>query len=414
MSYYALLDCNNFFVSCERLFRPDLVKRPVAVLSSNDGCVVARSQEVKDMGIPMGIPYFQVREVCEKEGVTLFSSNFTLYRDISARVMRTLKDEVGACEVYSVDEAFFELCDDVSENDITKIRERVLRDVGVPVSIGVGRTKTIAKEASHVAKENNGVCILTDEKWKEYAPQVACGRIWGVGRRTAEKFRAHDVHTAADVTALDRSFLESEFGVMGVRLWFELSGIPSSSRHAGEDERGSITSTRSFAKKTYSLAPLESAVSYHVSYVAAKLRTEGLVTSRIIVMARAGRHSDFALRTGSIEVELSRPTADTATLLREALTALRNIYDPEVPYKKAGCIASGLMPAEHVSGTLFSDEKDGDVLLDAKIDALNERFGRGILVRAVETLHNGWRSSTKLSSPPYTTNWNTLATVKAK
>jgi DNA polymerase V len=183
----GLLDCNNFFVSCERLFRPDLLKRPVAVLSSNDGCIVARSAEVKDLGVPMGVPYFQVKDVLTKAGAVLFSSNFTLYRDVSARVMDTLEDEVGLIDVYSIDEAFFEVEDDATEADVLAIRARVMKEVGVPVSIGIASTKTLAKQASVLAKKGNGVCILTDALWQEKMEEVPCGSVWGLGRQTVIK-----------------------------------------------------------------------------------------------------------------------------------------------------------------------------------------------------------------------------------
>jgi DNA polymerase V len=252
----GLLDCNNFFVSCERLFRPDLLKKPVAVLSSNDGCIVARSQEVKDLGVPMGIPYFQVKDVLTKANATLFSSNFTLYRDISARVMETLEKEVGFCDVYSIDEAFFEVSDDATEADVLSIRSRVMQDVGLPVSIGVASTKTLAKQASVMAKKGNGVCILTESLWKEKMETAQCSSVWGLGRQTTAKLRELGVKTVAEFLALDRSVVRKHFGVGGDRIYMELTGVVVHKLGSQSlDVQQSIMSTRSFEKnKNYTEA----------------------------------------------------------------------------------------------------------------------------------------------------------------
>lgn len=412
MGYIGLLDCNNFFVSCERLFRPDILGKPVAVLSSNDGCIVARSQEVKDLGIPMGIPYFKIKDIAEKEGIVLFSSNFAFYRDISARVMETLKEVVGECEVYSIDEAFFTLSEENTNGDIEGIREIIQQRVGIPVSIGVGRSKTIAKQANQIAKRGSGVCVFSDTAWRKAAKNISCGSLWGVGRQTSTKLRSLGIESAADVTGLDRSFLKAHLGVAGERLQFELLGAQAGDRAGDDISFGkSIMSTRSFGEVVHDLKELERAVGYHVTYVAKKLRERQTITSRLVVVARASRYSDYSLRKGSIEVVLSEPTNDTEILLKEALAALRSFYNPEIPYKKAGVIVTAIAPSECATRSLFGEDKKAE--LSSAVDRINARFGDQTVLPAIVLGGGKWRANARLRSPEYTTKWRQLMSVKA-
>jgi DNA polymerase V len=411
----GLMDCNNFFVSCERLFRPDLQKKPVAVLSSNDGCIVARSQEIKDLGIPMGIPYFKVKDICEKEGAVLFSSNFTLYRDISARVMQTLASEVGPCEVYSIDEAFFEIEDDITEAEVLQIRARIMKNVGLPVSIGIASTKTLAKQASSIAKKGSGACILTPELWDEKQKDTLCGAIWGLGRQTSTKLSGMGVKTVAEFLALDRAVIRRHFGVGGERIYSELQGIAAYAvGESADDVQQSIMSSRSFEKTTKDLASLESAVAYHVSFAAEKLREKKLVATTMSVSILASRHGDFLLRNGYATITLAEPTAHTHELLKEALSQVRKLFDSEVPYKKAGVVLGGLMPESYTTGDLFSQESSAELgVVDSVTDMLNERFGHGTIHSGM-ILKNATRSSAKLRSKEYTTRWKDIPSVKAK
>jgi DNA polymerase V len=407
----GLMDCNNFFVSCERLFRPDLLKRPVAVLSSNDGCIVARSQEIKKLGIPMGVPYFKVRDVCTEAGAVLFSSNFTLYRDISSRVMQTLADEVGPCEVYSIDEAFFSLPDTVTEAKLAAIRERIYRDVGLPVSIGAASTKTLAKQGSEIAKKGSGVCVLTPALFAEAVAPAPCASVWGLGRQTSEKLRRMGVETVAQFLALDRAVVRAHFGVGGERIYSELSGTPAYAvGHTTEDIRKSLMSSRSFEKTTHDRADLESAVAYHVNELAGKLREKHLLASRMYVSLLTSRHSDYFLRGGSEEIVLEEPTAETSVLIGEALRAVRAAHDPEVPYKKAGVVLSGLMPEAYASASLF--ERKESRAVDAVADLINARFGHNA-IHSAAVRSAGPKTSAKLRSPQYTTRWGDIPTVRA-
>jgi DNA polymerase V len=412
----ALMDCNNFFVSCERLFRPDLLKRPVAVLSSNDGCIVSRSQEVKDLGIPMGIPYFKVKEICEKEGVILFSSNFTLYRDISTRVMETLSELVGTCEVYSIDEAFFTVSDSITKAELISLRDEIAQRVGVPVSIGAGKTKTLAKQASALGKKGEGAHIMTHENWEVLARETPCSSVWGLGRATSAALKKVGVETVAEFLALDRAFVRSRFGVGGERIYQELQGVQAYEVEGNTDVfRQSLTSSRSFAKTTSRLSDLESAVGYHVSELGVKLRERGLLASRMVVSIAPSRHGDFLMHRGVAEVLLQHPSNETAVLLREALAAMRQVFDPQVPYKKAGVVIGGLLPLAYQTEDLFSptESKNDTRGLDSVVDALNARFGHRVVQSAI-VKRNGTLSASNLRSKEYTTLWKDIPTVQAK
>ena len=406
------MDCNNFFASCERLFRPDLWDKPVAVLSSNDGCIVARSQEVKDLGIPMGVPYFQVKDVCKKEGITLFSSNFTLYRDISARVMHALKEEVDGVEVYSIDEAFFRLSADVREEDVAAIRERIIAKVGIPVSIGIAPTKTLAKYESTLAKKGSGVHKWNQAAWPEESIQVRCSTIWGVGRQTYEKLRANNIEMVSELLAADTALVRNLLGINGVRLRSELSGIPAHDARAHEAQQ-SIMSSRSFKKETTERSVVESATAYHVSSVAQELRSLGMSASRLYVSIRPNRFKEWRDMRDSREVILEQPTADTQVLLKAAMRAVAEMYRADVPYKKAGVSVSGLIPSALVTSSLFEVPDTTRGLLDKTIDALNAKFGHNSVRPAVIMQTEKWAASAELRSPHYTTKWSDIATARA-
>ncbi len=412
----GLMDCNNFFVSCERLFRPDLLGKPVAVLSSNDGCFVARSQEVKDLGIPMGIPYFQVKDMCVKHDITLFSSNFTLYRDISARVMQALKSEFSTCEVYSVDEAFFSIDPGVTEEELVQVRKRIMQKTGIPVSIGVASTKTLAKVANGIAKKGSGVYMLDDVRWEEIQGQVSCGSVWGIGRQTTAFLSKNGIYTVADLKRQDMSFIRKTLGVVGERLYLELSGVPVYRiSDAVDGAQQSYASTRSFGKTVKDKMTLMSALGYHVAQVALKLRSDQMTTSQISIIIRGSRFGSYAGYEYSRTELLSTPTDDTALLTKEALRLLEDLYDPEIPYKKAGFIASRITPNDITQASLFDKEmlvqkKKG---IDVVTDALNTKFGRGTVSLGIVFGTEKWQEKSQLKSPEYTTRWGDLVSVKA-
>jgi len=413
MGMIGLMDCNNFFVSCERLFRPDLQGRPVAVLSSNDGCIVARSQEVKDLGIAMGVPYFQVKDICKKENVTLFSGNLTLYRDISTRVMDVLHQEVGKCEIYSIDEAFFTVSAGEALEYAQSIRNIVMKKVGIPVSVGFASTKTLAKQASSLGKKEGGYYVLGDTQWKEHASLVRCGEIWGLGRQTSTKLSQMGIKTVADFMSLSHAEIRQNFGVGTERVYSELHGKKVFSvGGSSESVRQSIMSTRSFAQTTTSCADLESAVAQHVTSVAEKLRQRNLLASRMNVQIQTNRFGDFFMQGDSAEVVFPEPTAQTAVLLKFALGKVRSMFLEGVPYKKSGVSMSGLVPESYVTQDMFTVhiEKTASKL-DEVTDAINEKFGRGAL-RSAAILDRGAKTNVQLRSPHYTTDWKDIPKVR--
>lgn len=428
----GLVDCNNFFVSCERLFRPDLRTKPVAVLSSNDGCIVARSQQVKDLGIPMGIPYFEVADICRKNKITLFSSNFALYRDVSERIMNAIKYEFDTCEVYSIDEAFFEIHEDITNEKITEIRTRIIQKTGIPVSIGVASTKTLAKVANSIAKKqiNNvrrrtsnireggeGVCIMDEQMWKEVMREIPCGSVWGIGRQISAFLRTHNIYSVFDLLSQDKAFIQQSLGVVGERLVLELSGISVYTLgESKEEEQQSYTSSRSFSQPITDKRTLMSALGHHVSHIAEKLRLDGNVASKINIIIQGSRFGTFAHRNGTAQIDLMIPTDDTFVFMNEVSKLLESIYDSEIPYKKAGVVMSGIRPKSSISDPLFgvSNSIKKTSKINSVTDTLNKKFGIGTVRSAVTFDMHTWKERKKLKSPEYTTQWTEIAIVKAK
>ncbi len=415
MSYIGLLDCNNFFVSCERLFRPDLQTRPTVVLSGNDGCVVARSKEVKEMGIPMGVPYFQVKKELSAVNAAIFSSNFPLYRDISARVMAVLREEMAVVEQYSVDEAFFGL--EIDEDRVLEVlihlRHTVQSKVGIPVSIGAAKTKTIAKYASEVGKKDSGIAFVHSLSWQQAAKTLDISSIWGIGRKTSEKLRSHGVVTVADFLQQDQARIDKLFGIGGLRLFSELSEVVAHRLGSRSGEQKSIMSTRSFKKETTELGVVEDSLAYHIAHAAEELRSLGLKAQYISVMARTSRHGDWFMRGGSNEALLPTPTADTRVLLKEGLRLLRDLYETDVPYKKAGVVLGMFSGAAVEQLDLFgSAEAQRDSTMMSTIDTLNRRFGKETITIGRNIYDTAWKASRDYVSPSYTTKWSDIAEIK--
>lgn len=411
-SLIGLLDCNNFFVSCERLFRPDLVGKPVIVLSSNDGCVVARSKEVKDIGVPMGVPYFHIKDIVKKEGITTFSSHFALYRDISRRVFSVMKNDLGTLEQYSVDEAFFNLTGNPEEQAL-RLKQAVETQVGIPVSVGIAQTKTLAKFANTIAKKTTGVKVLFGPEWGSLAATANLSEIWGVGGNLELKYKRSGIVTAGDLLATDPAVVAQLFGVQGVRLQQELQGNQVFRLHAKREPQKSIMSSRSFKHTTTQLAVLEDAVAYHVRHAVADLRAMKHEALEIRIAVLPSRHGDFMLQGGSKTSVLTAASADTITLLREAEKLLAELFVAGVPYKKVGVTLSVLQPQAQAQAGLFAayQETNRDSLM-AALDSINAKAGRELLQVGSRLLVNKWQSKQDDKSPAYTTRWSQIATVK--
>lgn len=414
--WVALLDCNNFFVSCERLFRPDLKGKPVLVLSSNDGCVVARSQEIKDIGVPMGVPIFQIKDIIKDNDVITFSSHFALYRDVSRRVFEVLRREVEAIEQYSIDEAFFAISGtaDVAELRATELKDIIEREVGVPVSIGVARSKTIAKYASTVAKKTKGVKVLEPHEWVEVQKKVELREIWGVGAKTSSAFRERGLQVVSDFLQLEERTVKSLFGVVGERLQNELNGVPVSGLTRSLTPQKSILHTRSFRKTTEDIEVLKDAVAYHLREATEDLRSMGFLAKSLTVYLGTSRHGDFMLQGGSKNLALHAPTSDTFVLIKEAMLAVDELYKANVPYKKAGVLLTDFSPSTGAQLSFLEEEKEQKTkLLVPLLDLVNKKIGRGSVVLGTRLKNDKWQSSQAKKSPAYTTNWKDIATVKA-
>ena len=417
-TWVGLLDCNNFFVSCERLFRPDLVGKPVAVLSSNDGCVVARSQEVKDMNVPMGVPYFQIKDILKKGSVTTFSSHISLYRDISRRVFEVMKREMGQVEQYSIDEAFF-ICKGSFaevENMIEQLKNVIEMEVGIPVSIGLAHSKTQAKYAASMAKKSAGVKVLNMEEWSTIITDIPLAKIWGVGGQMELKYKANGLVTVADYLASDKQRLGAIFGVVGQRLYAVLSGYASPSLGSSSSAQKSLMSSRSFKNPTENIDVLADAIAYHVRHVAADLRRLKLKASLIRVSINTSRHGDFILRGGTLDVAFNDSTNDTFKLMAAAQKLLKQLYENDVPYKKVGVVVSDLVDSNGQQGSLFVEEevtRKQDRLMEI-IDNLNTGKNKNLVKLGTRLRAKEWQGRQDSCSPSYTTRWSDVARVSAK
>ena len=384
----ALVDCNNFFVSCERVFRPDLDGKPVVVLSNNDGCVVSRSNESKAMGIPMGVPFFKVKHLVENGQLTVFSSNYALYGDLSNRVMSVLADAVPKIEIYSIDEAYLHLdgiCTDKIPELCRNLRAKVGKWVGIPVSIGVAPTKTLAKIASHFAKKYKGyagVCMMdSDEKRIKALQLTPIDDVWGVGRRLAPKMQSWGIRTAFDFTERPKEWVSDKLGVNGLRTWEELRGRPCFDEEKDE-RRKSICTSRSFAEMITDRAELESRVADFAAVCARKLREEGSAAQDVTVFMYTNRfREDLQQYFPSITIRLDVAGNSAQDIVGTALKAMRLIYKPEYQYKKAGVVVSNLVPSDSVQGAIFDFDEEERSKNDRISEVIDRLGGKSQLLR---------------------------------
>ncbi|QZE15029.1 Y-family DNA polymerase [Halosquirtibacter laminarini] len=417
MGYIGLIDCNNFYVSCERLFDPSLNGEPVAVLSNNDGCIVARSNEVKQLGIPMGAPVFKYREIIEKNNVRLFASNYALYGDISDRIMRVISSEVPALEVYSVDEAFVDLGGmevDKLQSLAVALKEKIFRWVGVPVSIGIGRTKTLAKVASHIAKkfpQREGVHILEDELLEHKALKwIALGEIWGIGRQLRRRFSYYGAEVAWDFVMLSDSLIRKEGAIDALRIKKELLGESCFEIDSQPSKKKSISSTRTFTKMVTDKQELMSRISNFSVRCAEKLRKEHLCAYEVRLFVATNRNrQDLPQYFQSAYYRFLSPTHDSMYLASTVSNLVEQIYRDGFHYKRAGVIVSDLVDRDSIQLDLFSGTRKikTDDLLKAW-DRLSSTMGRNIV-----RLGSQYQSalSSKLRSPKYTTRWDDLLPI---
>lgn len=417
---YGLCDCNNFFVSCERVFRPDLEGRPVVVLSNNDGCVIARSNEAKALGIRMGHPYFQIREMIGRCGVEVFSGNMALYGDMSRRVIATLRTLVPAAEVYSVDEAFLDLrgMDPAMLTGLGhRIGQTVRRHTGIPVSIGMAPTKTLAKIASRLCKRYprlEGVCLMhRPEDVEKVLRNLPIEDVWGIGRRYKRMLQSAGVATAYDFTLRSEGWIRSRMGVMGVRTRCELLGQACIDFENAPQPYRQISQSRSFAAEIEDLATLHGIVASFTASCAEKLRRQQSLCGEVTVYILTNRHrSDLPQYFESETLRPSMATDDTLELVPLAGEALRRIFRRGYGYKKAGVVFSALTPRQGMQTDLFdSVDREKHARLMRAIDATNRLYGRNKVTVASQGAAAAFSHRDHLS-PCYTTDWEDLLTVK--
>lgn len=417
---FALVDCNSFYCACERVFRPDLARKPVVVLSNNDGCIVARSAEVKALGVPMGAPYHQVAGLLRKHGTHVFSSNYALYGDMSRRVMEVLSRFSPRQEVYSIDEAFLDLSGfrDL-ESHALEIRHTVWRWTGIPVSVGVAPTKTLAKVANHLAKRDPrhaGVCLLDKpEDWDEALSRLKVGEVWGVGRRLSERLRVLGIHTALDLRYASLEIIRQRFGVVLTRTVLELGGTVALDLETEPEPRKQIVCSRAFGRPVEILPELREAVVAYASRAAEKLRGQGLGCRVMQVFAHTNgfRQSDAQCHV-SAQIGFPAATQDTRELAMAAARGMEQCFRPGFRYHKAGVMLMDLAPTALQPGLGFESERQGQKSqsLMATMDRINEQMGRGRINMAGQGLEPAWRTRAQRMSSHYTTDWHQLPNAK--
>lgn len=424
---FALVDVNNFYVSCERAFNPNLVNGPVVVLSNNDGCAVARSNEVKALGVKMGTPWFKLKELAKQHGIVALSSNYTLYGDMSNRVMMILREFSPHVEVYSIDECFLGLQGlgrlwPIPTNMGQSIRSRIRQWTSLPVCVGFGATKTLAKLANHIAKKQpsfNGVCDLAampSNHLEALLSLIEVGEVWGVGRRISQHLNAAGIHTVKALRDTPTDWLRARFGVVMERIGYELQSISCLALEEVSAPRKQIISSRSFGQLIYSLTELSESVASYMSSAAEKLRRQRSICNAIQVFIQTNPfHEHDKQYNNCITVPLPNANSDTRLLVRAALFGLKNIYRKGYAYKKAGVILTGIDPVTLYQDSLLTqygaDEKSTRLM--SVMDQLNQKYGRNtISVYSVDN-QKSWAMRRENMSPYYTTKWSDVPIANA-
>lgn len=414
----GLIDCNNFYASCERVFRPDLTGKPVAVLSNNDGCFIARSEEAKALGLPMAAPLFKYKWLIEKHRINVFSANFALYGDMSARVMAILKAETPLVEVYSIDEAFIDIGLIPAHEQIAfchELQRKMNRWTGIPVSIGLGPTKTLAKAANKMAKcsrQQSGIYALTEPaRLANELLQLDLRDLWGIGAPLASHLNKYGIYNAWELVQADLSVVRKAGGVVLERTVRELAGEPCIAFEPEAEARQRIMVSRSFGHDVSDFEQLRAAVVSFAARAAEKLRKQQCCTRAVHVYARSNRFKEESNQyRGSIAVELDVPTKDTTVIVDAAVQGLSLLYRKGCRYKKAGIMLDQVLPETVAQLCLFA-EQEQDSGLSGVMDKINERMGSSTLRLAAMDVGSDWRMQQNCRSPRYTTRWDELPVV---
>lgn len=415
---FGLMDCNNFYASCERVFNPSLNGKPIVVLSNNDGCVIARSNEAKELGIKMGVPAYQINDVVKRFDVAVFSSNYTLYGDMSGRVMSILSELAPSVEIYSIDEAFVELSGIRNLHTLgTQIKDEVTRGTGIPVSLGIAPTKTLAKVANKYAKKYaayDRLCIIDTEEKREKALRLFDIRdVWGIGRRQAVKLTKQRVKTAYDFTQLPGSWVRKNMTIVGERTWKELRGISCIDMETAPPAKKQICTSRSFGKMIEDLPTLSEAIATHASTCARKLREQkSYATSLMVFIHTNNFREDLPQYWKNTVVKLPVPTADTLEIVHHALAGLNNIFMQGYRYKKAGVIITEITDNAQLGLFDSVDRIKRNNLMQA-VDKINSKYQQHIKL-AVQGNGRDWKLKQEQLSNHYTTDINEIITIKCK
>ncbi|RPG93363.1 MAG: Y-family DNA polymerase [Candidatus Pelagibacter sp. TMED272] len=412
----ALIDCNSFYVSCERLFNPKIQKVPVVVLSNNDGCVISRSTEAKRIGIKMGEPYFKVKELVKKNNVQIFSSNYALYGDISRRVMKVLKGFSDKIEIYSIDEAFVDLShikNELVEEYGKKIKERVLKWTGIPTSVGISNTKTLSKVANHVAKKNKSGVVFLKDNIDEVLKNFDISDVWGVGKQLSKLYLKNGIGNALELKNISNSWVKKSTNVLGAKTVMELRGIPCIELDTEETKRKSCCVSRSFGKKVQSLEKLKESVTTHCLNAAEKIRNESQKTRSITVFIRTSPFDkNRRYYSNSFTIDLPIATNNSLELVKTAIAGLVKIYKYGYFYQKAGIILSKLNEAGEKELNLLTPilENKSQKLMKA-MDLTNSKYGRNVISVAQAGINNSWKMRREHSSRIDTASFDSLPKI---
>ena len=414
----ALADCNNFYASCERVFNPGLKDKPIVVLSNNDGCIIARSNEAKVLGIKMGEPVFKVRDIIDNNNVYVFSTNFALYGDMSSRVMSLLSDMSPEIEIYSIDEAFMNFTGvKDSVHLASKMKSIIAKSTGIPISIGIAETKTLAKVANYIAKKQpaNGVYALTEQQQIENVlKELPVSKLWGVGNRHLRMLNSYGINTAYDFIQLNEDWVLEKMTIMGLRMQRELKGDSCFGIDAYPSRKKNIRTSRSFGVKVKSLQTIQESIIAHAARCAEKLRIENSCARYVSVILRTNPFSksqDYYYGYKSIKLEI--PTNDSMEIVNAAKILLGSIYKEGLIYTKSGVIVGDTVPADQVQLNLFYSEqgKEKRKNLYKRIDFINQTMGRDKIQLLGQGIAKKWKLKQENLSPCYTTRWTDLLRV---
>ena len=415
----ALIDCNSFYVSCERLFKPSLIKKPVIVLSNNDGCIISRSSEAKALGIKMGEPYFKAKKIIAKNNIYVFSCNYSLYGDISRRVMKTLKHFAPEMETYSIDEAFLNLTIIPDEEILQfgkKIRETILQWVGIPTSIGIATTKTLSKIANHIAKkEKSGIVSLINKKNIDHIlKKIEIRDVWGVGRQLSKFYINNGIFNANQLKNVSNHWIKKNSNVLSSRTAMELRGVSCIALEIAQSKRKSCCVSRSFGKKVERLQELKESITNHCLNAAEKIRSESLLTKSITIFIRTSPFQKMEIHySNSKTIDFPIATDNSIEIVKSAIFGLKSIFKKGYKYQKSGIVLSGLCESKSYNNNLFFSTKDKKAKdLMRSIDRTNFRYGHSTLSLAVAVSNKKWKTKRQHSSKIDTANFDCLPIIK--